>query len=98
RSINRIPPDGAIHLALGLKVNKNLRILRMSRNPMQSAGCFAVLKAVEANPASAIEHLDFSDISVDQDFEDLFSSLKETLPNLQVKHAGKIRTLQKTMN
>ncbi|KAL7839928.1 hypothetical protein SRHO_G00265860 [Serrasalmus rhombeus] len=94
-SINRIPPEGAIHLAVGLKVNKTIRILKMSRNPMQSAGCFAVLKAIEANPASAMEHLDFSDISVDQDFEDLSSSIKETLPNLQVKHGGKTRPLQK---
>lgn len=27
---------------------------------------------------------------MDQEFEDLFNSTKETLPNLQVKHGGKI--------
>ncbi|XP_051751718.1 leucine-rich repeat-containing protein 74B [Ctenopharyngodon idella] len=89
-SNNRIPFEGAIHFALGLKVNSTLRILKMSRNPMQSAGCFAILKSVQANPESAVEFLDFSDICVDQEFEDLFNSTKETLPNLRVKQGGKM--------
>ncbi|KAK1792258.1 hypothetical protein P4O66_012214 [Electrophorus voltai] len=95
-SVNRIPPEGAIHLAVGLRVNKTIRILKMARNPVQSVGCFAVLKAIQGNPASAVEYLDFSDISVDQEFEDMFCSIKESLPDLQVKHGGERRTLQKT--
>ncbi|TRY87483.1 hypothetical protein DNTS_035308 [Danionella cerebrum] len=87
-SNNRIPLEGAIHLALGLKVNTTLQILKMSRNPIQAAGCFAVVKSVQANPESAIEFLDFSDISVDQEFEDLFHSTREIFPNLQVKYGG----------
>lgn len=35
-------------------------MIQMSRNPMQSAGCFAILKSVQANPESAVEFLDFS--------------------------------------
>ncbi|XP_051551956.1 leucine-rich repeat-containing protein 74B [Myxocyprinus asiaticus] len=94
-SNNRIPLEGAIHFALGLKENTTLRILKMSRNPMQSAGCFAILKSVQVNPESAIEFLDFSDIYVDQEFEDLFNTMKDPLPNLQVKHGGKIKTAPK---
>lgn len=30
-SNNRIPPEGAIHLAMGLKHNKTIRILQVSR-------------------------------------------------------------------
>uniref|UniRef100_A0A671QX68 Uncharacterized protein n=1 Tax=Sinocyclocheilus anshuiensis TaxID=1608454 RepID=A0A671QX68_9TELE len=75
---------------LHLLMNTTLRILKMSRNPMQSAGCFAILKSVQANPETEVEFLDFSDICADQEFEDLFESTKETLPNLQVKHGGKI--------
>lgn len=37
-----------------------LTVIQMSRNPMQSAGCFAILKSVQANPESAVEFLDFS--------------------------------------
>uniref|UniRef100_A0A673NPR6 Leucine rich repeat containing 74B n=1 Tax=Sinocyclocheilus rhinocerous TaxID=307959 RepID=A0A673NPR6_9TELE len=95
RCNNRIPLEGAIHLALGLKVNTTLRILKMSRNPMQSVGCFAILKSVQANPETAVEFLEFSDICVDQEFEDLFESTKETLPHLQVKHGGKMNAALK---
>jgi len=35
-------------------------MIQMSRNPMQSAGCFAILKSVQANPESAVEFLDFT--------------------------------------
>lgn len=34
-SNNRIPPEGAIHLALGLKHNKTIRILQVSRPKKQ---------------------------------------------------------------
>lgn len=94
-SNNRIPLEGAINFALSLKVNTTLRILKMSRNPMQSAGCFAILKSMHANPDSAVEFLDFTDICVDQEFEDLFATIKETFPNLQVKHGRKLNTMVK---
>ncbi|KTG39615.1 hypothetical protein cypCar_00006569 [Cyprinus carpio] len=100
-SNSRIPLEGAIHFALGLKVNTTLRILKvlkikmMSRNPMQSVGCFTILKSVQANPETAVEFLDFSDICVDQEFEALFKSTKETLPNFQVKHGGKLNAVLK---
>lgn len=32
----------------------------MGRNPIQSAGCFGILKSVQENPDSAMETLDFS--------------------------------------
>ncbi|GAA6079730.1 leucine-rich repeat-containing protein 74B [Tachysurus ichikawai] len=90
-SINRIPPEGAVHLAVGLKANNNLRILNMARNPVRPAGCLALLKAIEENPSSSMEYLDFSDISVDQEFEELLNSIKDTLPNFRVKHGGTLR-------
>ncbi|KAL4636089.1 leucine-rich repeat-containing protein 74B-like [Arapaima gigas] len=87
-SNNRIPPEGAIRFSMGLKVNKTIRALNMSRNPIQTAGCYGVLKAVQSNPDSAIESLDFSHISVDQDFEDLYCTVKDMFPVLEVKHGG----------
>ncbi|XP_058137752.1 leucine-rich repeat-containing protein 74B isoform X2 [Dasypus novemcinctus] len=57
---NRISAVGALGLGLGLQVNQTLRILVVSRNPMRSEGCFGILKAVQDNPASALELLDFS--------------------------------------
>uniref|UniRef100_A0A8C9W902 Leucine rich repeat containing 74B n=1 Tax=Scleropages formosus TaxID=113540 RepID=A0A8C9W902_SCLFO len=61
-SNNRIPPEGAIRFAMGLKVNKTIMTLNMSRNPIQTAGCYGVLKALQNNPDSAMESLDFSGV------------------------------------
>ncbi|XP_054546656.1 leucine-rich repeat-containing protein 74B-like [Talpa occidentalis] len=87
-SNNRISATGALRLGLGLRVNQTLRILVVSRNPMQSEGCFAVLKSVQDNSASAIELLDFSNIHVNREFDDLASSTKVILPALCIKTAA----------
>ncbi|XP_066545746.1 leucine-rich repeat-containing protein 74B isoform X2 [Amia ocellicauda] len=92
----RIPPEGAVRFAMGLKENKTLKTLIMSRNPMQSAGCYGILKSMQGNPESAIESLDFSDITVNKDFDDLYSAIKEMFPNLQVKHGGNADMFRKT--
>ncbi|XP_018116886.1 leucine-rich repeat-containing protein 74B isoform X1 [Xenopus laevis] len=87
-SNNRISIQGATNFAICLKANKTLRILKMSRNPMQSEGCFGILKAIQANSETAVESLDFSDILVNKEFDDLYNTLKTALPNLSVKHGG----------
>nr|XP_033812538.1 leucine-rich repeat-containing protein 74B [Geotrypetes seraphini] len=91
-SNNRITMVGATHLSQGLQANKTLRVLSMARNPMQSSGCFAVLKSVRANVNSAIECLDFSDISVHEAFEHLYETMKSLNPLLSVKHKGNTPT------
>ncbi|XP_078083382.1 uncharacterized protein lrrc74b isoform X1 [Mustelus asterias] len=85
-SNNHITPEGAVWLSIGLRNNTTLNKLNMARNPMQSAGCYAILKALKENPKSAIISLDFSDIRVNKDFEDLFNDVKQQIPDLQVKH------------
>ncbi|XP_034026778.1 leucine-rich repeat-containing protein 74B isoform X2 [Thalassophryne amazonica] len=94
-SNNRIPPEGAIHLALGLKVNKRIKSLNISRNPVQNAGCYGILQSVRDNPDSAMESLDFSDIAVNQDFEELYAAVKEKYPALTVNHGGTFDTFRK---
>ncbi|XP_048467624.1 leucine-rich repeat-containing protein 74B isoform X2 [Rhincodon typus] len=85
-SNNHISPEGAVWLSMGLRSNNTLIVLNMARNPMQSAGCYGILKALKENPKSAIESLDFSDIRVNKDFEDLFNDVKQHVPKLVVKH------------
>ncbi|XP_056134577.1 uncharacterized protein lrrc74b [Lampris incognitus] len=92
---NRIPPEGAIRFALGLRVNKTMKALSIGRNPIQCAGCYGILKSLQGNPASAMETLDFSDIPVNQDFEDLYAAVKEILPSLAVKHVGRVDIFRK---
>ncbi|XP_013838651.2 leucine-rich repeat-containing protein 74B [Sus scrofa] len=87
-SNNRISALGALSLGQGLQVNRTLRILVVSRNPMRSEGCSALLKSVRANPLSAAELLDFSDIQVNREFDDLAGSLKLILPRLCIKTAA----------
>uniref|UniRef100_A0A673V3Q4 Leucine rich repeat containing 74B n=1 Tax=Suricata suricatta TaxID=37032 RepID=A0A673V3Q4_SURSU len=87
-SNNRISMVGSLSLGLGLRVNQTLRILVLSRNPMQGGGCFGVLKSVRDNPVSALELLDFSGIQVDREFDDLASSVKVILPALHIKTAA----------
>lgn len=33
---------------------------QMGRNPIQTAGCYGILKSIQGNPESAMETLDFS--------------------------------------
>ncbi|KAL3975425.1 threonine 3-dehydrogenase [Sarotherodon galilaeus] len=94
-SNNRIPPEGAIHLAMGLKVNKTIKSLNIGRNPILNAGCYGILKSVQDNPDSALETLDFSDITVSRDFEDLYTAVKEIFPALRVNHGGRFGTFSK---
>ncbi|XP_069788770.1 leucine-rich repeat-containing protein 74B isoform X2 [Narcine bancroftii] len=95
-SNNRISAEGAVLLSLGLKANFTLMVLKMARNPMRSAGCYGILKAIKENPKSAIKSLDFSDIRVNNDFEDLFNSIKDQAPNLEVKHEGNVDRFKKS--
>uniref|UniRef100_A0A1A8I228 Leucine rich repeat containing 74B n=1 Tax=Nothobranchius kuhntae TaxID=321403 RepID=A0A1A8I228_NOTKU len=94
-SNNQIPPEGAIHLALGLRVNKTIKLLNIGRNPILTTGCFRILQSVQENSDSSMETLDFSGITVNQEFEDLCRAVKEALPELRVKHGGTMGTLRK---
>ncbi|XP_028312717.1 leucine-rich repeat-containing protein 74B [Gouania willdenowi] len=94
-SNNRIPPEGAIYLATGLKVNKTLKSLNVGKNPIQNGGCFRILKAVHENPSSALESFNCSDIPINQDFEDLYTRVKENFPLLRVNHGGRIGSFRK---
>ncbi|XP_040206645.1 leucine-rich repeat-containing protein 74B-like [Rana temporaria] len=95
-SNNRISLQGAVRFALCLKENKTLKVLKMARNPMQSEGCFAILKSIQANSESAVESLDFSDIVVNKQFDDLHAVVKTTLPNLTVKLGGNSDMFKRT--
>ncbi|KAG9487306.1 hypothetical protein GDO78_007260 [Eleutherodactylus coqui] len=95
-SNNRIAIQGAVRFSLCLKENKTLRVLKMARNPMQSDGCFAILKSIQANTESAIESLDFSEIVVNKQFDDLYAAVKTTLPNLSIRLGGNSDMFKRT--
>ncbi|CAH8528672.1 unnamed protein product [Heterobilharzia americana] len=84
-SDNRISPEGSVLLSKGFYVNSTLTCLRMARNPMQTAGCFAILAGILRNPNCGLIELDLHDIIVNQDFLDLQDSARVKLPNLCVR-------------
>ncbi|VDP31841.1 unnamed protein product [Schistosoma mattheei] len=94
---NRINPEGSVLLSKGFYVNSTLTCLRMARNPMQTAGCYAILTGVLKNPNCGLLELDLQDIIVNQDFLDLQDSARIKLPNLCVRYGqattDKIRVL-----
>ncbi|XP_035158049.2 leucine-rich repeat-containing protein 74B isoform X6 [Callithrix jacchus] len=79
-SWNHLRGPGAVAFARGLEV---------SRNPMRSEGCFGLLKSVQDNPASALELLDFSDIQVNTESDDLANAVKRILPALCIKSGAR---------
>ncbi|XP_056408268.1 leucine-rich repeat-containing protein 74B isoform X1 [Hyla sarda] len=97
-SNNRIAIQGAVRFALCLKENKTLRVLKMARNPIQSDGCFAIVKSIQANSESALESLDFSDIFVNKQFDDLYAAVKTTMPNLSVRLGGNYDMFKRTIH
>ena len=56
-----------LYLLIGLLTNENLRILRIGKNPIQSAGAYGVLTALRQNTRSAMEIVDFTDVVVKDD-------------------------------
>ncbi|PVD33131.1 hypothetical protein C0Q70_08580 [Pomacea canaliculata] len=85
---NRITTEGAVVIGKGLSANETLKVLKMGINPMQSAGCWGICAAILKNPNSVLQALDFSDVSVNKDFEEILQKVKEQLPGLRVKHGG----------
>uniref|UniRef100_A0A667ZDG8 Leucine rich repeat containing 74B n=1 Tax=Myripristis murdjan TaxID=586833 RepID=A0A667ZDG8_9TELE len=85
-----IPVLTRLHQDAVIRSQCTLIFTHSCMNPIQSAGCYGVLQSLQANPESAMEMLDFSDIAVNQDFEELRSAVKDILPSLVVKHGRRI--------
>lgn len=85
---NRITAEGAVYLAKGLMANTSLRILKIGKNPMQSPGAYALVNAMKNNPESVLVEIDFTDITVNNDFIELCKEVQQTRPNIKVRHGG----------
>lgn len=54
-------------------------------NPMESAGCFSIIKGLQKNPETKLEFIDFTDILVDKFFVEEFKLFQATFPNIKVR-------------
>ncbi|XP_052075334.1 leucine-rich repeat-containing protein 74B-like isoform X3 [Mytilus californianus] len=105
----RLTTEAAVLIGKGLSVNENtaLKVIKLGKNPMQSAGCYGICAAILRNPNCVLEEIDFEDVLVNKDFEEVFKQVKEQLPNIKMKHGGmeppqkpkaKIHPMVKLMN
>ncbi|XP_056009594.1 leucine-rich repeat-containing protein 74B-like isoform X11 [Ostrea edulis] len=85
---NRITSEGAVLIGKGVSLNETLTVLRMGRNPMQTAGCYGICAAILRNPNSALKEIDFRDILVNKDFNDIFKQVQEQIPDIKMRHGG----------
>jgi predicted nucleic acid-binding Zn finger protein len=75
-------------------INTEYMNMQMGRNPMQSAGCYAVCAALLRNPNTAVNSIDFSDIMVNSDFLDILKKVQEQTPSLKVRTGGDVAPLR----
>ncbi|VDI69915.1 Hypothetical predicted protein [Mytilus galloprovincialis] len=105
----RLTTEAAVLIGKGLAVNETtaLKVIKIGKNPMQSAGCYGICAAILRNPNCVLEEIDFEDVLVNKDFEEVFKQVKEQLPNIKMKHGGmeppqkpkaKIHPMVKLMN
>ncbi|XP_067935060.1 leucine-rich repeat-containing protein 74B-like [Watersipora subatra] len=85
---NRLTTEAAVLLGKGVAVSESLRVLKMGRNPMQSAGCWAVCSAILKNPHVLMKELVFDDVLVNKDFNEIHQELKNLIPDIHVYHGG----------
>lgn len=85
---NRITSEGAVLIGKGVSVNETLTTIRLGRNPMQTAGCYGICAAILRNPNCALRELDFKDILVNKDFDDIFKQVQEQVPDIKMRHGG----------
>ncbi|XP_039272007.1 uncharacterized protein LOC120346351 isoform X2 [Styela clava] len=86
-SHNRITGEGARLLAKGLSVNDTLRTLKIGNNPIDADGALALLRAIADNEKSAMEDLDLTGVSVNEEFKLLAQELAQRSRGSSSRHS-----------
>lgn len=82
---NQFNTECATHIGKGLAKNETLKYLTLHGNPLESSGCYAVIRPMLKQPNSPLKFVDFRGIIVNRDFLDLVGELSAILPQLKVK-------------
>jgi len=85
-SNNRITAEGAKYLAKGVEGNEGLKHFNVGFNPITPAGACQLLESFGKNSSTVIEHVDISNVRVDEDLWNTLKETKTTLENLKVIH------------
>ncbi len=82
---NQFNTECATYIGKGLAKNETLKILTLNGNPLESSGCYALLRPLIKHPASQLQIVDLRGIIVNKDFIELVAELSSILPQLKVK-------------
>ncbi len=82
---NQFNTECATYIGKGLAKNETLKILTLNGNPLESSGCYAVLRPLMKHPASQLQIIALRGIIVNKDFVDLVTELSPILPQLKIK-------------
>lgn len=81
---NQFNTECATYIGKGLAKNNTLKVLKLSGNPLESSGCYAVLRPLIKHPKSPLEIVDLCGIIVNKDFLELLTELSPILPELKI--------------
>jgi Ran GTPase-activating protein (RanGAP) involved in mRNA processing and transport len=82
---NQFNTECATYIGKGLAKNETLKILTLNGNPLESSGCYAVLRPLIKHPTSQLQIIDLRGIIVNKDFIDLVAELSPILTQLKIK-------------
>lgn len=82
---NQFNTECATYIGKGLAKNGTLQLLTLSGNPLESSGCYAIIRPLIKHPGSALQTVDLRGIIVNKDFLDLVAEISVILANLKVK-------------
>ena len=82
---NQFNTECATYIGKGLARNQALKILTLSGNPLESSGCYAVIRPLLKHQTSQLQIIDLRGIIVNKDFLDLMFEFSSVLPQLSIK-------------
>ncbi|CAF1384440.1 unnamed protein product [Rotaria sordida] len=82
---NRFNTECATYIGKGLSKNDSLKVLTLSGNPLESSGCYAILRPLVKHPTCQLQIVDLRGIIVNKDFLELVNELANVLKELTVK-------------
>ncbi|CAF1060258.1 unnamed protein product [Rotaria sp. Silwood1] len=82
---NQFNTECATYIGKGLSKNESLKILTLSGNPLESSGCYAVLRPLVKHPTCQLQIVELRGIIVNNDFVELVKELATVLKQLTVK-------------
>ncbi|CAF0758383.1 unnamed protein product [Adineta ricciae] len=85
-SFNRLTTEPATFIGRGLAKNESLQKIYLTGNPLESTGCYAIIKPLIAKNAipNKLELIDLTEIMVNRDFHELYEQVKDRRPDVNV--------------